>query len=332
MTYKEFKEVYEQFWDKSIHKLEYPNVPSHAFWDILVSRQFSQITDYFLKTEIPYTESFNYRRNLDGYLAKRVGLKYVEEYDKKRWNKLREIFNNDYRQTEYLREKYIAYLNDELYQSYFEYARWLTDALVNTNEAKQIFESQKEKIIKTVIVILAGRYSDIKYILDHQEEFEEFKRPAIVKYIIQSLPWDESEHEDMFFMLLYHSNYLRLNIYKYESYIELLLKMEHESFYNQAEITPVEVKEYSEKDNVDYKNTSYKKPGRNYDTSAPQKPIERKVHKLAEQRRFQRQDGTPKPTSIRDEIADNHPELMGDIKSRALFDRVKNALEVFDTQ
>jgi hypothetical protein len=81
------------------------------------------------------------------------------------------------------------------------------------------------------------------------------------------------------------------------------------------------------------------KVGRNYDKTAPQKPIQKKVKELAKENRYQDKEGNLKPTPIRDEIRDNYPEIMGSIQSRALFDRVKKALQngkddgsIFDMQ
>lgn len=68
------------------------------------------------------------------------------------------------------------------------------------------------------------------------------------------------------------------------------------------------------------------RPGRPMDPSAPQENIERKVLELAQMEVFQDQNGDPKPTPIRDEIVRSHPELMGQLQERQLFDRVKLAL------
>lgn len=66
--------------------------------------------------------------------------------------------------------------------------------------------------------------------------------------------------------------------------------------------------------------------GRPNDESAPQDKIEEKVIELANTPEFQR-NGKPMPTKIRGFIYDNHPELYGDIKEGALFNRVKKALK-----
>jgi len=71
-----------------------------------------------------------------------------------------------------------------------------------------------------------------------------------------------------------------------------------------------------------------KKAGRpkgSYDKSAPQEKIEKKVLELAQLGKF-RENGVPKPSRISEFIAENHPEITGNLKSRQLFNRVKTAL------
>lgn len=72
--------------------------------------------------------------------------------------------------------------------------------------------------------------------------------------------------------------------------------------------------------------------GRPLDSTAPQELIVEKVKELASKKEFQTSNGRPKPTTIRDYIQNNHIELQGELSSRALFDRVKKALEELDMQ
>lgn len=69
------------------------------------------------------------------------------------------------------------------------------------------------------------------------------------------------------------------------------------------------------------------KLGRPYDSSAPQEKIREKVKELAKVKRYKNDDGTPKPTAIRDEILNKHPELYGDVSESTVFRRVKRAIE-----
>lgn len=68
------------------------------------------------------------------------------------------------------------------------------------------------------------------------------------------------------------------------------------------------------------------RPGRKMDhEAASQKYIEKEVKKLVEKGgRFTKKDGTPKPTTIRDELIKHSKISLGE---RQLFDRVKKALQ-----
>ena len=71
--------------------------------------------------------------------------------------------------------------------------------------------------------------------------------------------------------------------------------------------------------------------GRPLDPEAPQEEIERLVREYADQPRYRHsggtRDGQPKPTAIRDVLLNEHTEACGPLSERALFDRVKRALE-----
>ena len=66
--------------------------------------------------------------------------------------------------------------------------------------------------------------------------------------------------------------------------------------------------------------------GRPQDESANQEKIFKIVAELSKKKRFQKADGTLKPTTIRDEILNHHSDVAGNISGRALFDRVKKAI------
>lgn len=70
--------------------------------------------------------------------------------------------------------------------------------------------------------------------------------------------------------------------------------------------------------------------GRPLDPTAPQEEIERLVWDYAAQPRYQHRDGPrkgqPKPTTIRDVLFREHPDVCGSLGDRTLFDRVKRAL------
>lgn len=124
---------------------------------------------------------------------------------------------------------------------------------------------------------------------------------------------------------------LLLLIEEFESIVNTIYTFESIALLEAGnKLPPIEIPTYAEERNRTPGRFG-SKAGRKYDASAPQKPIEEKVQELANLDKFQDKKGKPKPTSIRDEIVTNYPELMGDIQERALFDRVKKALSTLFT-
>jgi len=76
--------------------------------------------------------------------------------------------------------------------------------------------------------------------------------------------------------------------------------------------------------------------GRPLDPEAPQEEIERLVREYAVRPQYRHsggaRDGQPKPTAIRDALLNEHPDACAPLSERALFDRVKRALEKVEVE
>ena len=358
MEFDEFEAVYDKFIEEELPNLEYPDVSAYEFFKGGNHSPFWDVISFFRSKEVPYADRLDGNDSVEEVIANRKGYNFDREpenmeqkikyhykntydYHQDLWNRLREIYNRNIAEAELVKEKYLAALSEKYFE-YFDLAQWICGALFDTKAGKEYFESEKDEFIRIVISVLAGQYEALTYIKDNREIFEPLLNTEIENYLIPETintitgerKKELSDHlkgKDLFFERLGFllSNYIRIK--ETERIVYTFYEFESIALHEAAnEPPPVKIPTYEEEKNRNSNRDNPRNSGRKYDESAPQKPIAFKVEELANKDKFQDSDGNAKPTSIRDEIAENFPELMGDIKERALFTRVKKALSMFN--
>jgi hypothetical protein len=183
-------------------------------------------------------------------------------------------------------------------------------------------------VSQTVAYLLRGGYKvydSNKFVVDKQE----------LKDRVQYLWKHVNENHDFQDVPLNDYNHLISNIFK-DKELLVYVNSQHVGLTDVISDVikngyPKEIETYST-DQEYQEDQEKKKLGRPLDESAPQKRIEEKVLELAKKEEFQHNDGKPKPTKIRDHILNFYPDIAGELKERALYNRVKKALKKYNMQ
>ena len=248
MEFEELESIYQKFCKEKLDTLKYPDISATKYFAGFDDNPFRQVGYFLRKHDVPYT---NFLRSADGaygHLAKeRKGYDNAQAFSKAQWNYYREIYNKSYTEADYLKKKYLQCLNEREYEVYYFYGLILIDSMFSTDAGKKSFEDNPEYFVKVVIIILSGRFKDLKYIKENSEEFPLLEKDEILEYLNSTLPGSNIRGQKRFFSVIDNLMTIILSITEYESIVNTIYQFESIALLEAgAKMPPVKVPCYEE--------------------------------------------------------------------------------------